>query len=353
MKLNYTADLTPYIKLLTRDQKKVLKANPDQGHRVVNASLNRNASFRCVACNKLMVSPFTLGKTCSPICLENSKKSTLGKKRPEHAARMKKLMLERIAAGTWWNAEHRANNKRHLDNVNSTIDREASAEVRNSPPAIRKRLKKLVNRRQSFTNHPFFLGSSLAQLTISQIDSASDKQILAWNKDVNSIKSTVAMDRNPNMGATQFYKRMKITGIKFNERLKSVVTRSSLEYNFVKWLEKNEIKWRYEWVRLDCGDGKHYIPDFKIQIGDEIWVVETKGVYFSRGSSGFSFKKEKTGAAWCRSKGYKYTVLCADQIGKLGKSVDHRAWVDLSAISDKKLTKYLVKTIPGGKNVNN
>ncbi len=163
-----------------------------------------------------------------------------------------------------------------------------------------------------------------------------------------------AMQRNPKMGATQFYKRIVMRGLEHHVRKKSVTTRSSLEYNFVRWVEANEHRWCYEWTRIELGNGSVHIPDFKVQVGKDVWVVETKGFYYKRpGSVPLSFKKEKVTAAWCRSRGYKYTVLDFAQIGKLGVKVKPKVWVDLTLKTDRQIVSYLKQSIPGAKDASN
>lgn len=353
MKLTAQSDLTPYLKELNRNQRKVFKANLGVGHQVINLVFNKGATFLCKACGKLLLPPANFKHTtCDPSCADHARGSAFrGKKRPEHAAFMKVKMKELIAEGATWTEEHRANNRAHMKRMNASLDRAHLVETRSSCAGLRRRFERLAagNSKPSFIDHPAYLKSSLASLKVSQVAKASEKQLLRWNKQFNSIKSAVAMERNPTMGSTQFYKRIKVTGLKFNVQRRSIVTRSSLEYDFVRWLETRKIRWVYEWTRLELGEGRIYIPDFKIKLNGEYWVVETKGVYFSRTGAALTYKKEKAAAAWCRAKGYKFVVLSSKQIGRLGSEIDPSRWIDLAARTDRQLVQYLKKTIPGNK----
>ncbi len=358
MKCTATTDLRPYLSQLTRDQKKVLAANPDKRHLVVNCCFNQNETFRCTACNKLMLDFFDNRRrvTCSETCRLRAKAHMTGKKRPEHSAHMKKKMRELIKAGKFWTAEHRANNKKHLDRLNQDAEtRSVGNTTRRSVGAKRKRLVTMVNSDDhKYMQHPEYVNSSLSKLTERQISKASEVQINRWVRQLDSVKSLTAMQRNPKMGATQFYKRIVMRGLEHHVRKKSVTTRSSLEYNFVRWVEANEHRWCYEWTRIELGNGSVHIPDFKVQVGKDVWVVETKGFYYKRpGSVPLSFKKEKVTAAWCRSRGYKYTVLDFAQIGKLGVKVKPKVWVDLTLKTDRQIVSYLKQSIPGAKDASN
>jgi hypothetical protein len=167
--------------------------------------------------------------------------------------------------------------------------------------------------------------------------------------EINAIKSAHAMDVNPNMGATQFYKRITVKNLTKCVRRKTVVVRSSLEYNFVKWLEEHADKWVYEWHRIRYTDsGNTYAPDFKIKLGAETWIVETKGFYGSAEAFRKEVKKMTVCAAWARDRGYKFTLLSESSIGKRGGKVDQSTWTDLCNLSDRKLVKFMKSSIPGG-----
>ena len=358
MKCTATTDLKPYIAKLTRDQKKVLAANPDKRHLVVNCCFNQNETFRCHTCNKLMLDFFDNNRrvTCSDVCKMKAKAHMTGKKRPEHSALMKKKIPQLIKAGKFWTAEHRANNKKHLAELNQDHEtREVGNATRKSIGAKRKRLVTMLNSTDhKYMKHPEYVKSPLSKLTERQIAKASEVQINRWVRQLNSLKTLTAMQRNPNMGATQFYKRIVMKGLKYHVRRKSITTRSSLEYNFVKWVETNGHRWCYEWTRIELGNGSVHIPDFKVQIGKDVWVVETKGFYRRKpGSAPLSFKKEKVTAAWCRSRGYRYVVLDFAQIGKLGNKINLKKWIDLTFKTDKQIVSYLKHFIPGAKDASN
>lgn len=355
LKLRHDSDITPYLRGLTKDQRKVLAANPHRRHKVINAVVNYATSFVCTCCGKntmpINEEPLT-ARTCSTECRNLQKAHMTGKKRPEHSAHMKVKTRLMIADGTMWGAAHRANNKLHLAKLNENLDRSQIVKTRSSTDGKRHKLNLMLspNSKAKFKTHQSYLDSSLAKLTPAKIAKASAAQIDRWVRQWNSIKSTAAMERNPGMGATQFYKRILVKNLKHHCKRKSITTRSSLEYDFVKWLERVGYTWTYEWTKIQLGNGSVYIPDFKIKIGVDIWVVETKGFYRVRTNQPVTFKKEKVAAAWCLAKGYHYAVLSARQIGKLGEKVDPGCWIDLTEKTDKQIVKYLHKHIPGAIN---
>lgn len=157
------------------------------------------------------------------------------------------------------------------------------------------------------------------------------------------------MDVNPDMGATRFYKRVTMKGLTKCYRKRTVTVRSALEYNFVLWLEANSSRWTYEWHRIPyTKTGNLYAPDFKVQLGGDTWIVETKGFYSGPKSIRKEIKKMLVCAAWAREKGYKFALLSDHEIGKRGLKVDPSTWVDLSTVSDAKILKFMKTKIPGG-----
>ena len=62
-----------------------------------------------------------------------------------------------------------------------------------------------------------------------------------------------------------------------------VYLRSSWEYIFAKWLDKNNIDWKYEWKQYNLSNGENYRPDFFIFKNNELkMIVEIKGYYKNR-----------------------------------------------------------------------
>ena len=352
--------------LLNKGQTLVLNANQHIAGKIVNAVLNQGRNFICTGCGKLMMEleNYAGRLTCNKECHKRAQGNSFrGRKRPEHSKIMKIKTRQLIKEGKLWGKDHRLNHAVHLKNLNSTIGkgtpgRKALVEKRESLEAVRERLLKISVRGPyfyglSYTNHAFFDQSSLSKLSFDKVPTLTNKELRFYKTEMNSLKSIVAMERNPNMGATAFYKRLTINNLKSNKSAKQVTVRSSLEYDFVRWLEKNKIPWLYEWVKLPLGLGRSYLPDFKVWFGEDVWVVETKGVYISRDNLPFSFKKENIAAAWCRTRDYGFVVLSASQIGREGSKINLSEWVDLTGLSDRRISTWLKQNIPGGKNANN
>lgn len=56
--------------------------------------------------------------------------------------------------------------------------------------------------------------------------------------------------------------------------------KSMLEASWAEWLNQNDIKWVYEFRRIELPDGTHYIPDFYLDEVDT--YIEVKGLLMDR-----------------------------------------------------------------------
>lgn len=341
-----------YLPELTRDQRRVLRANPSLANKIVNDSVNKQRTFRCSICDRLILDfhGYFQRVTCSSKCMTEGKAHLKGKKRPEHSALMRVKIREAIAEGRLWNEAHRASNKAHLEKVNAALTTEQRSTARKGVGHWRRVLLRSITAQYDFMNLPLYKSSRLAKLTKAAVRKMGAKELRSLVAEFNSLKSVYAASVNPNMGATAFYKRVTIRRLKFHKGNKSVTVRSSLEYDFVKWLERNGVPWKYEWasMRYTHKDRHHiYTPDFKIWIGGEVWVVEVKGFY-TEASFAKERKKMITCAAKCYKLGYKMALLTTRSIGKLGDNVDPSSWENLSELTDSQITAFMRRTIPGG-----
>lgn len=74
-----------------------------------------------------------------------------------------------------------------------------------------------------------------------------------------------------------------IQGYYYNQSMQKYVwLRSSWEYIYAKWLDKNGIKWDVEERSYRLSDGTLYRPDFFIYDGDCVKIVEVKGYWKNR-----------------------------------------------------------------------
>lgn len=73
-----------------------------------------------------------------------------------------------------------------------------------------------------------------------------------------------------------------IGGYYFNKsKNKDVYLRSSWEYAYALWLDKQNIEWDMEVQQYDLGDGVKYLPDFFIYEGGKlVKVVEIKSTFY-------------------------------------------------------------------------
>jgi len=58
--------------------------------------------------------------------------------------------------------------------------------------------------------------------------------------------------------------------------------RSTWEFIYARWLDKNNIKWNYEGKQFLFKNGESYRPDFTIDDGKDTYIVEIKGYFKNR-----------------------------------------------------------------------
>ena len=68
--------------------------------------------------------------------------------------------------------------------------------------------------------------------------------------------------------------------------------RSTWEYIYAKWLDKNNIEWEYEGRQYLFKNGESYRPDFTIKTKTEKYIVEIKGYFKNRLYKVEMFKNE-------------------------------------------------------------
>ena len=255
--------------------------------------------MKCVVCGEPVKADRKNMKTCiSKSCLGELYATQRGKKRPEHAKKMSKIMNDKIANGEFWNEEHRKNNRKHLNSIkmnrceliNRGIIDEYSehtdeeikrmiSDVRRNDKLDDKNRKKRLDRflkNKKYTDSKYY--DHIYYSTLQTLDEQF--------KYMNSIISYVAKENNPNMGgfgyAGGYFKSSILRGLKFNNRgITTVVTKSSYETNFINFFEKNNITWDYELEEIFITYKKikrKTIPDFYIYEDDElVKVIEVKG----------------------------------------------------------------------------
>ena len=97
-------------------------------------------------------------------------------------------------------------------------------------------------------------------------------------------------DKNPWLDWTQTHAEMHKTskrGVQgyYTKKDGSLIwLRSTWEYIYAKWLDKNDVNWGYESIQYNLNDGVKYRPDFNILDNDGklVYVVEIKGYYKNR-----------------------------------------------------------------------
>lgn len=341
-----------FLKLLSIDQRKALKVWVGLEAKVINLFLNGQEVYTCCrTCkSKLDVTrPVAMKRGyCSPICGNGGRAHLKGTKRPKHAALMKVLIKKAVDEGRLWGKEHRKNNLRHLKQLNTSIDREAHSRNLKSASSKRRSLIRLIAN-PACVKPSLWKRSPLSKLTEAIITEASEVLVLQWSKMYSGLKTLTAMEKHPNMGASDgsLFKRIRVTNLKryYQSKRVNVTVRSHLEYQFVQWLESsNHFKWRYEWtsVKTEFGFTK---PDFKLyEKGQQPWVIELKGIFCHWRNEGLTpLKKILSVVAFCRRKGYRYAVLNQKQV----KDCTPAEWVDLTQLNDRQVLKYLAANIPG------
>ena len=144
--------------------------------------------------------------------------------------------------------------------------------------------------------------------TRSDLCDLTEKELDFWSKKVNSLQSSLAMETHPNMGNISKYKQSFISNINFNISGKTgIFTRSSYETNYVKFFEKQKIKWDYESIRITCDNGLTYIPDFYFEYNDKKYLMEVKGYLY--GDAGITYLKNKVNAGIRYAKNRNWIFL--------------------------------------------
>lgn len=344
-----------YLSSLTKDQRKKVRCWTGMEAAAYNAVQNgHDIHTHCKVCEtKLTRYKGLLNGLCgSKDCMSYARGSFFrGKKRPEHSKLMKVKVKSLIDSGQLWTEEHRRNNKRHLSKLNASIDRTEHSRKLKSDEHKRKVLIRCLKKNSFLPS--LWKKSVLSRLTEERISSASSSELATWHRFYNSMKTITAMRNNPDMGASDgtAFKRIRVTGLNryYKDRRSSVTLRSSTEYLFVQWLESQDsIRWRYEWTSVETDFG-YTKPDFKIYppVGAP-WVIEIKGTFFPwMDKKARGLDKILSVVAFCRLKGYKYTVLSCSDV----KDPSPRKWVDLTKLNDKQVVKHLAKHIPGALDV--
>lgn len=116
---------------------------------------------------------------------------------------------------------------------------------------------------------------------------------------------------------------------------KPVIYRSSYEWRFINWLERNPhiVGWGSECLcipyKLDNGENHSYYPDYVVKLDSgDIWVVEIKPANQTKKPSNQNSyawtqwlknkAKWKYALAYCNSHGYKFKIFTEDTIQRLG-----------------------------------
>ena len=119
-------------------------------------------------------------------------------------------------------------------------------------------------------------------------------------KRMNKFRSErVLGNKNPwydwvNQNKTPILNSRGIQGYYTNKLGKKIWLRSTWEYIYAKWLDKNNILWKIEEKSYKLKNGENYRPDFFIYNNNDIlqYIVEVKGYYKNRLYKYEMFKKE-------------------------------------------------------------
>lgn len=117
--------------------------------------------------------------------------------------------------------------------------------------------------------------------SIGDIDQLDSEQLDSLYKSVNSLKSILAMRKNPYMGSSKNWKRRRHSSFKYNlDFQEDITTRSGWESYMVEFFEENHIWWSYEKIIIKTGEHTFHIPDFMVLINNERIVLEIKGSFY-------------------------------------------------------------------------
>lgn len=261
-------------------------------------------------------------KTCgSKECLGVARTVHLkGKKRPEHAALMKKYAKEgRLDA--WVKLTNKDINsldfKRTslknagVDDVDSMSDEQVNIEHNHlkskrmkSRSSMEARIRTVI---EKYRDEEEFKASLLAEVdtsTLSGLDMESIKQLRSI---ALSVVSTVAMRNNPEMGSSKSSKREWLNNLQYHVRGKDrVYCKSSYEKNFILQFENNALLWDYEAIAVRTDTGI-YIPDFVVLIGQQLYMIEVKG--YMPDYDSYLKKKMQFAIDYCNQNDIKFVYV--------------------------------------------
>jgi hypothetical protein len=247
-----------------------------------------------------------------------------GVKRPEHSKKMKVKMNELSKQGKLdrTKAAKRINSREFY--ISGLIKHEyitkpesnelSDQEIKNLYSKLKsKRAKSFEFRESCIKNYiDKYIDENLVKEQLLPIkESINKNNINEYYSLYMSIKSTIAMRNNPNMGSQKNFKNIQMEDLKFCKNLDRLITRSSYEKNYIDYFEKNKIFYGYESESIKCKNSI-YIPDF---ITDE-YILEVKGSFYRFSPEGYFNKKLKFGIEYARSIGKSFFISFSPEFNR-------------------------------------
>ena len=227
----------------------------------------------------------------------------VGRKRPEHSAKMKKLAADETNA-TFNNVliqKNQLKNKKvntpefkrkFLQNKNLDVDNLNDEEIvikftEFKSQFMKSRDKRIKIIQQRFDNWEdefkkliLIITNNIEPHNIDLLNMAQSDFDLLYKRihGVNTIRNWSIIQES----RTSFFKRIKKSNFLYNTAdQQEVITKSGLESCYIDFFETYHIPWEYETLRLETIDKKGFhTPDFIINFNDKRYILETKGNFY-------------------------------------------------------------------------
>lgn len=308
--------------------------------------------FICPICGNLVkFSNGHLHKSCgNEKCYSILKASMTGKKRPEFAKKISNLMKEKHLNGTLRTEEH--NNK--LSSKLNTVEWKKSGlkkygmineddtysddEINilyqkmkvEKTSTFESKVRRILKLSKIYINEKEYLESRLYGLKESDL---TKENIDSYIKTYNSLKSVIAMRKNPNMGACNMFKRILKTNFDYNDANQNeICVKSTYESNYIDYFETYGINWSYETVYIKNND-TYYVIDFLINKKE---LLEVKGCFYRTNPKKYFYEKIKNAIIYARENGMRYLFSFSAYFSK-------DKIYDFTDMSDEKIIEILEK----------
>lgn len=295
--------------------RKFLKTIPD-------SKIKRTpADLRC-KCGALKIISKKTGRISS-YCGKKECWMHFGIKRPEHSEYMKKIAKETTRlTGIMKKGElHNKNvntdafKKKVLDNKKIPYAEETFMKVyqeyliQRNKNTRSKRYETLLKNLSSEDLQPLFkkYGKNLT-LTESHFRSLDIEAREELFYDIHGVLTKYNEKKQHNGKYAGRFRRIFLTDLKHNTKVTSLICKSKYEESWIKFFEKNNIKWEYEPFTVAGKIRGTYTPDFLLEYNSRKVIMEVKGTLYGYPTDYMENKIEGC-REYCQQRGYVFLFI--------------------------------------------